>query len=122
MPTAAELKRGQVVQFDDAPCRIVDLQSHSPSARGASTRVKTKYRNLITGQVLEKNLKGDDRVDDADFDIHYHLQRAILPPPGDDAALQDTVSLLASTQLDMTRPLWQLHLASTVRRCIHALV
>jgi elongation factor P len=68
MPTAAELKRGQVVQFDEAPCRIVDVQSHSPSARGASTRVKTKYRNLITGQVLEKNLKGDDRVDDADFE------------------------------------------------------
>lgn len=49
-------------------------------------------------------------VDDPDFDIGYHLQRASLPPPGDQAALQDTVSLLASTQMEMTRPLWQLHL------------
>jgi diacylglycerol O-acyltransferase len=48
--------------------------------------------------------------DDPDFDLSYHVQLAALPPPGDQAALQDTASLLASRQLDPTRPLWQLHL------------
>jgi WS/DGAT/MGAT family acyltransferase len=48
--------------------------------------------------------------DDPDFDLGYHLQRATLPPPGDQAALQDVASLLASTQLDFSRPLWQFHL------------
>lgn len=48
--------------------------------------------------------------DDPDFDLRYHLQRATLPPPGDQAALQDLASVLASTQLDFTRPLWQFHL------------
>jgi diacylglycerol O-acyltransferase len=48
--------------------------------------------------------------DDPDFDLDYHLQRASLPPPGDLASLQDLTSLLASTQLDLSRPLWQLHL------------
>jgi len=48
--------------------------------------------------------------DDPDFDLGYHLQLATLPPPGDQAALQDTSSLLASRQLDPSRPLWQLHL------------
>jgi WS/DGAT/MGAT family acyltransferase len=48
--------------------------------------------------------------EDAEFDLDYHLQRATLPPPGDQAALQDAASRLASTQLDLTRPLWQLHL------------
>jgi diacylglycerol O-acyltransferase len=48
--------------------------------------------------------------DDPDFDLSYHVQVAILPPPGDQAALQDTASLLASRQLDPTKPLWQLHL------------
>jgi len=48
--------------------------------------------------------------EDPDFDLSYHLQRATLPPPGDQAALQDLASLLASTQLDARRPLWQLHL------------
>lgn len=48
--------------------------------------------------------------DDPDFDLNYHLQRASLPPPGDQAALQELASLLASTPLDLARPLWQLHL------------
>jgi WS/DGAT/MGAT family acyltransferase len=48
--------------------------------------------------------------DDPDFDLRYHLQRAALPPPGDQAALQEAASLLASTQLDFSRPLWQMHL------------
>ncbi len=48
--------------------------------------------------------------DDPDFDLDYHLQRATLPPPADQAALQDVASLLASRQLDLSRPLWQFHL------------
>jgi WS/DGAT/MGAT family acyltransferase len=52
--------------------------------------------------------------DDPEFDINYHLQRATLPPPGDQAALQDLASLLASTQLDLSRPLWQFHLVDNV--------
>jgi WS/DGAT/MGAT family acyltransferase len=48
-------------------------------------------------------------ADDPDFDLGYHLQRITLPPPGDQAALQDVVSLLAGLPLDLTRPLWQMH-------------
>jgi diacylglycerol O-acyltransferase len=47
---------------------------------------------------------------DPDFDLRYHLQRATLPPPGDQDALQELASVLASTQLDMQKPLWQFHL------------
>jgi diacylglycerol O-acyltransferase len=47
---------------------------------------------------------------DPDFDPGYHLQRAWLPPPGDEAALQELVSTLLSTPLDLSRPLWQFHL------------
>ena len=49
-------------------------------------------------------------AEDPDFDLRYHLQRATLPPPADQAALQELASVLASTQLDMQRPLWQFHL------------
>jgi diacylglycerol O-acyltransferase len=48
--------------------------------------------------------------DDPDFDLNYHVQLATLPAPGGQAALQDVASLLASTQLDPSRALWQFHL------------
>ena len=46
--------------------------------------------------------------DDPDFDLGYHLQKASLPPPGDQDSLQELVSLLAGTPLDLRRPLWQM--------------
>jgi WS/DGAT/MGAT family acyltransferase len=48
--------------------------------------------------------------DDPQFDLDYHLQAITLQPPGDEAALRDLISTLMSTQLDLSRPLWQFHL------------
>ena len=57
--------------------------------------------------------------DDPDFDLDYHLQRVRLGTagPGDQAALQDVVSLLVSTPLDPSRPLWQFHLVENYAHC-----
>jgi elongation factor P len=66
--TSNDLKRGLVFLLDSSPCLVLDLSSQSPSARGGSTLIKTKYRNLLTGQVLEKTFKAGERVDDADFE------------------------------------------------------
>ncbi len=44
------------------------------------------------------------------LDLDYHVQTVILPPPGDEAALLQTVSELIVTPLDMARPPWQMHL------------
>jgi diacylglycerol O-acyltransferase len=52
-------------------------------------------------------------AEDPAFDLDYHLQPAALPPPGGRAALQEAVSRLASTPLDLSRPLWQFHLVET---------
>lgn len=70
MLTASDFKRGVVIQLDGAPCLIIDVNFQSPSARGASTMVKTKYRNLLTSQVLEKTFRAGDKVDEADFERH----------------------------------------------------
>lgn len=70
MYTTNDFKRGLVIQLDNAPCLLVDVAFQSPSARGANTMVKTKYRNLITGQVLEKTFRSGDKVDEADFERH----------------------------------------------------
>ncbi|MEJ2471044.1 MAG: elongation factor P [Desulfuromonadales bacterium] len=66
--TSNDLKRGQVVRLDSAPCLVLEVASQSPSARGGSTLVKIKYRNLLTGQVLDKAFKAGERVDAADFE------------------------------------------------------
>ena len=66
--TSNDLKRGQVILLDSAPCLVLDVSSQSPSARGGNTLIKTKYRNLLTGQVLEKTFKAGERVDAADFE------------------------------------------------------
>ncbi len=70
MVTTSDFKRGLVIQIDGAPCSIVDVAFQSPSARGANTMVKTKYKNLITGQVLEKTFRSGDKMDEADFERH----------------------------------------------------
>jgi WS/DGAT/MGAT family acyltransferase len=47
---------------------------------------------------------------DPNFELESHLHRIALPAPGDLAALKVVVNDLASTPLDLSRPLWQFHL------------
>lgn len=68
MITTGDFKRGLVIQVDGAPCLILDIHQQSPSARGGNTLVKTKYRNLLTGQVLERAFKSGEKLDEADFE------------------------------------------------------
>ncbi|WP_149361259.1 WS/DGAT/MGAT family O-acyltransferase [Lolliginicoccus suaedae] len=49
-------------------------------------------------------------VDDADFDITYHVRRSALPRPGDDEQLHDLIARLVSRPLDRSRPLWEMYL------------
>ncbi len=70
MITTSDFKRGLVLQIDGAPCLIIDVTFQSPSARGANTMVKTRYRNLLTSQVLEKTFRSGDKVEEADFERH----------------------------------------------------
>ncbi len=44
------------------------------------------------------------------FDVDLHVREAVLPEPGDQAALQRVIADLMAMQLDPERPLWQMHL------------
>ncbi len=48
--------------------------------------------------------------DDPAFELEAHLEHAVVPPPGDRAALEELVSQWMSTPLERSRPLWQLHM------------
>jgi len=66
MPKASELKRGMVIEINDIPHAVKQLEARSPSSRGASTIYKVRYTNLKTGQKLDETYKGDDFLKEAD--------------------------------------------------------
>jgi elongation factor P len=81
-----ELKRGDVVVESGDPWQVVEIQSHTPSARGASMMVKAKVRNLRTGQMLAKNWRGGDTVDEAE--VEYRPSQ-FLYKQGDEFVFMD---------------------------------
>lgn len=46
----------------------------------------------------------------AEVDLRHHVAEAVLPPPGDQAALERLAGTLMSVPLDPERPPWQFHL------------
>ena len=49
-------------------------------------------------------------VDDADFDLDYHLRHVCLPRPGDKQQLRREASRIVELPLDRSRPLWEMWL------------
>lgn len=47
-------------------------------------------------------------VDDANFDIDYHIRHTSLPKPGTDAQLKMLSARVMAQQLDRNRPLWEI--------------
>src|SRR6266516_4771567 len=55
-------------------------------------------------------------IDDADFDIEYHIREIALPRPGSDAQLAEQVARLHARPLDHSRPLWEIYLITGLRK------
>jgi WS/DGAT/MGAT family acyltransferase len=77
----------------------------------------TRKRFLAYPRFLQKAVDtpaGASWVEDADFDLDWHVRLTALPgrtdPRSEKKALERFVSQLASTPLDKTKPLWQFHL------------
>jgi WS/DGAT/MGAT family acyltransferase len=68
-------------------------------------------------QRLERTPPGCGRhiwVDDSAFDLRRHLRRVHCEPPGDEAALLDTIIPLVVERLPRDRPLWRVGLIDGV--------
>lgn len=69
-------------------------------------------------------------VDDASFDLDFHLRRAALPSPGGRLELSDQAQRILSRPLDRTKPLWELYVieglegghVATLMKVHHAMI
>ena len=86
---ATELKRGDILEIDGDPWQATEIQSQTPSARGASLLVKAKLKNLRTGQTLSKTWRGGETVTTAE--VEYRPAQ-FLYRQGDDFVFMDLTS------------------------------
>jgi elongation factor P len=70
MIDSGDFKRGDCIVYKGAPMTIVDVTFSTPSARGAGVIVKTKLRNLISGQLLVESLRTGEKFEEADLERH----------------------------------------------------
>ncbi len=61
----SDIKLGRVIKIDSAPYTVLFTQ-HIKVARSGAT-LRTKLKNLITGQVIERSFSGGDKIAEADI-------------------------------------------------------
>ena len=66
-----------------------------------------RYRQVVRG--VPGGVANPVWVDDADFDVGYHVRRSALPRPGTTAQLLELAARVLSRRLDRDRPLWELY-------------
>jgi elongation factor P len=64
MLSLTEIKVGSVITINGEPYVVVKSEHHKV-ARGGAT-LKTKLKNLITGNMMERTYQGNDRAEEAD--------------------------------------------------------
>jgi elongation factor P len=89
-----ELSRGDILVIDGDPWQATEVQSQTPSARGAAMLVKAKLKSLRTGQTLAKTWRGGETVTTAE--VEYRAAQ-FLYRQGDDFVFMDLVSYEQTT-------------------------
>ena len=62
-----QFRTGTKILIDGAPCSILRHEFHKPGKGQAVVRIK--YRNLLTGNVIEKTFKSNENVELADVTV-----------------------------------------------------
>ncbi|MDQ6720675.1 MAG: wax ester/triacylglycerol synthase family O-acyltransferase [Candidatus Dormibacteraeota bacterium] len=103
----APLHIGATYIFEGTP-RVSGARGALGLARTIEERLHLvpRYRQKLMW--LPGNLGNPVWVDDPDFDLSYHVRRAALPSPGDDATLRDYTARVFARPLDLEKPLWEM--------------
>ena len=87
MYETSDIKKGLKVQIDGAPFSVVEFQFVKPGKGQAFTR--TKLRNLLTGNVIERTFKSGEKLQPADVE---ERQMQFLYKEGDMFVFMDTAN------------------------------
>jgi len=105
---AVHMHVGSVAIFEGAPLLAKD--GGLDLERIHSLSEPTLRRSARFRQRLERIPFFDDPVwvDDATFNLDYHLRHTSLPEPGDERQLKRLCGRIFSQKLDLRRPLWEM--------------
>jgi len=68
MYTTSDLKKGVLIQYEDAPHVVETVKISAPTARGAATITRVRLRNLMTKQKVDCSFRGSETFREADFE------------------------------------------------------
>ncbi len=63
-----QFRKGLKIEVEGTPYNIVDFQLVSPGKGGSF--VRTKLKNMLNGNVIERTFKTGDKVDKPDLELH----------------------------------------------------
>ncbi len=86
---ANDLVKKLSILVDGIPYTVLDVQFATPSARGASTMVKAKLRNLLNSTVQDKTFKTGEKFNEADVEL---VPAAFLYATGTDYHFMDNAT------------------------------
>ena len=66
---ANELKKKLLIEYEGQPYNVLEVFFATPTARGASTMVRTKMKNLLNGAVLEKSFKTSEKFGEPNVEM-----------------------------------------------------
>ena len=66
---ANELKKKMLIEYEGQPYNVLEVFFATPTARGASTMVRTKMKNLLNGAVLEKSFKTSEKFGEPNVEL-----------------------------------------------------
>jgi len=114
--SASHMHVGAVLVFEGPPPSYGDLLDHVRSR----LHLVPRFRQKLTTPPLQ--MGRPFWIDDASFNLEYHVRHSALPQPGSEEQLRRLAGRLFSQQLDRSKPLWELWLVQGLKRKRFALL
>src|SRR5215218_246937 len=113
---ASHMHVGALVIFEGPAPGHAEFAEHIRSR----LRLVPRYRQKLAFPPLETGRPF--WVDDASFNLDYHVRHTALPKPGSDDQLRQLVGRIFSQRLDRSKPLWEVWLVQGLERGRFALI